>query len=395
MGFRFRKSFGKGPFRVTVSKSGVGYSVGTKGFRYTKKAGGGTRTTASIPGTGISYVTETSAKKAGAPASASRIQPTAAQSPSTPVQQRNTSSTAQPSNTSTTLSRHKYCPKCQKEISLDAVKCPHCGKRISGGGADINSKWGIAALIVGLALIGSNPLLAALFLAVAVWLAVKAMKEKKAPPSTSTAPKPMELPTEADRSAEVQAIVNSLHDGTFKETVQELYGDRYTEPEPEAETQEGLAPESGSSSIVGKTHKVTGLQYYKDNLLDLAVENSDYDMSKKEIIDCGMEDEKIWKYEFYPRKAELVPEPDNPHDPNAIKVVVDGRHVGYIKAGSCTHLLKLIKEGRIKGIDCEIGGGPYKTVFEEIDDDTYENVYKLQRDETNLFVHLTVYEEKK
>lgn len=58
MGFRFRKSFGAGPFRVNLSKSGIGYSVGGKGFRFTKKAGGGTRTTASIPGTGISWVTD-------------------------------------------------------------------------------------------------------------------------------------------------------------------------------------------------------------------------------------------------------------------------------------------------------------------------------------------------
>ena len=56
MGFRFRKSIKAGPFRVNLSKSGIGYSVGTKGLRFTKKAGGGTRTTASIPGTGISYV---------------------------------------------------------------------------------------------------------------------------------------------------------------------------------------------------------------------------------------------------------------------------------------------------------------------------------------------------
>ena len=63
MGFRFRKSFGKGPFKMTVSKSGVGYSVGGKGLRVTKKAGGGTRTTASIPGTGISYSTDSKRKK--------------------------------------------------------------------------------------------------------------------------------------------------------------------------------------------------------------------------------------------------------------------------------------------------------------------------------------------
>ena len=65
MGFRFRKSFKAGPFRVNLSKSGIGYSVGTKGFRYTKKAGGGSRTTASIPGTGVSYVQESGRKKKG------------------------------------------------------------------------------------------------------------------------------------------------------------------------------------------------------------------------------------------------------------------------------------------------------------------------------------------
>lgn len=55
MGFRFRKSANIGPLRVNFSKSGVGYSVGGKGFRVTKRADGKTQTTASIPGTGIAY----------------------------------------------------------------------------------------------------------------------------------------------------------------------------------------------------------------------------------------------------------------------------------------------------------------------------------------------------
>lgn len=59
MGFRFRKSKSFGPFRVNFSKSGIGYSVGGKGFRITKTAKGTIRQTASIPGTGISYVKET------------------------------------------------------------------------------------------------------------------------------------------------------------------------------------------------------------------------------------------------------------------------------------------------------------------------------------------------
>lgn len=56
MGFRFRKSKSFGPFRINVSKSGIGWSVGTKGARYTHRADGKKQTTLSIPGTGISYV---------------------------------------------------------------------------------------------------------------------------------------------------------------------------------------------------------------------------------------------------------------------------------------------------------------------------------------------------
>ena len=64
MGFRFRKSINLGGgFRVNLSKSGVGYSWGTKGARITKTAKGTKRTTVSVPGTGISYVSETSGKK--------------------------------------------------------------------------------------------------------------------------------------------------------------------------------------------------------------------------------------------------------------------------------------------------------------------------------------------
>lgn len=63
MGFRYRKSVNFGPLRINLSKSGIGYSVGTKGVRYTKKANGGTRTTLSIPSSGLSYVKETGRKK--------------------------------------------------------------------------------------------------------------------------------------------------------------------------------------------------------------------------------------------------------------------------------------------------------------------------------------------
>lgn len=59
MGFRFRKSINLGGgFKVNLSKSGIGYSWGGKGFSFTKKAKGGTRQTVSVPGTGISWTND-------------------------------------------------------------------------------------------------------------------------------------------------------------------------------------------------------------------------------------------------------------------------------------------------------------------------------------------------
>ena len=63
MGFRYRNSINLGGgFKINLSKSGIGYSWGTKGFRVTKTARGTTRRTYSIPGTGISYVDETGSR---------------------------------------------------------------------------------------------------------------------------------------------------------------------------------------------------------------------------------------------------------------------------------------------------------------------------------------------
>lgn len=63
MGFRYRKSFKAGPFRATISKSGVSYSVGAKGARITKLANGKVQKTVSIPGSGLSYTSTSGSKK--------------------------------------------------------------------------------------------------------------------------------------------------------------------------------------------------------------------------------------------------------------------------------------------------------------------------------------------
>lgn len=57
MPWSYRKSLKLGPFRVSVSKSGIGYSVGGKGFRTGVNARGRRYSSLSVPGTGWRYTT--------------------------------------------------------------------------------------------------------------------------------------------------------------------------------------------------------------------------------------------------------------------------------------------------------------------------------------------------
>ena len=53
MGWGFRRSLKLGPLKLNFSKSGMGYSVGVRGFRVGQDAKGRAYTAASIPGTGL------------------------------------------------------------------------------------------------------------------------------------------------------------------------------------------------------------------------------------------------------------------------------------------------------------------------------------------------------
>lgn len=112
----------------------------------------------------------------------------------------------------------------------------------------------------------------------------------------------------------------------------------------------------------GKKHRIAGTSFHMDAIMQFAHENPDYKLTKKQIISKKMEGTAIYKYEFDPVSVTLEPEPDNPHDKNAIKVLFNGVHIGYIKAGSCSHIHKLIKENRIESISGRVYGGPSKIV---------------------------------
>ena len=146
------------------------------------------------------------------------------------------------------------------------------------------------------------------------------------------------------------------------------------------EPQKPVAPAKapGTKTV---SHKVAGTSYRQEALQAMGEKNPDFALTKKELLKRWPEGVTVYEYNFNPQKAELVPEPENPHDPKAIKVLIDGVHVGYIKAGSCAHIHKLLQENRIQSIKPSIIGGKYKAVYEYVG-----------KDETTIGVRLDITE---
>ena len=108
---------------------------------------------------------------------------------------------------------------------------------------------------------------------------------------------------------------------------------------------------------------VTGVYYHRDEIIEgLMEENPEYEYTKKEIKENGLEDTYLYKYSIAFADADLVPEPDNPHDPDAIKVIADGVFVGYVPAKETKAVRKITNEKEIIKTRCQVYGGEYKVL---------------------------------
>ncbi len=123
---------------------------------------------------------------------------------------------------------------------------------------------------------------------------------------------------------------------------------------------------------------------------NLLTESSDYEATKKELVEIGMTDERIYKYIPDVLDAELVPEPENPHDPNAVKVIVDDIHVGYVPAEKAEKVKKLLETKQIRDVSCEFYGGPYKIITEDYDLEKNKEVYTVERESQYIGAEVTV-----
>lgn len=147
------------------------------------------------------------------------------------------------------------------------------------------------------------------------------------------------------------------------------------------------------SDVVVKHHRVAGVSHYIENILLLAKENPDYFLKKNEFIKRKLFEQPIYQYIFSYNKVELIPEPTNQYDQNAVQVLIDGNIVGYIKSGSCKHILNLISENRIEKIEAKIKGGKYKCLRCYGDDEKED--CEMENEKDSYRIELTIYERNK
>lgn len=146
-------------------------------------------------------------------------------------------------------------------------------------------------------------------------------------------------------------------------------------------------PSQNSSDLVTERIHVRGESFYEESFNELRYKNYEYDYSKKEIIEEGLDGHRIYQYDFDPVNVELIDEPDNPKDPNAIAVYVCGHQIGYVPHGSTAHIRNVREKYGIQRITAEMGGGKYKIVFE---DDDNEGSYSMDHGEAQNWAIVSI-----
>lgn len=106
--------------------------------------------------------------------------------------------------------------------------------------------------------------------------------------------------------------------------------------------------------------KVAGAHYYSKNIGKLANRNQDWKLTGDELAAAGRIMQKVFRYNYINKPVKLIPEPTNPHDRNAVQVVVAGELVGYISSSENCHVIDILRNHEVKYITAKISGGEYK-----------------------------------
>lgn len=134
--------------------------------------------------------------------------------------------------------------------------------------------------------------------------------------------------------------------------------------------------------------KVKGISYRQEAFSDLCqelIKESDdvpyLGYTSKEIKEELIFSDRFYKYSpFEIPDVDFVPEVDNQFDPNAVKIVVRGYHLGYVTKSKSRKVLRLTTDSNNEVVKiAKIYGGDYKDIDPESDKlRTVKDSFKIQ-----------------
>lgn len=159
-------------------------------------------------------------------------------------------------------------------------------------------------------------------------------------------------------------------------------------------TEEKPAPkvEEVKPQTITKEYEVAGVEFYLKNLLPMMEPNYLYSYKKQDLIDTCNYDIPIYKTVSTATNLQLLQEDDNPHDPNAVLVLLNEKIVGYIARKDCKHVRHLMDNDLIVKFTCQVYGGKYKQVNENYNWEKDRSTYSMETGEDDYGITITIVE---
>ena len=110
-----------------------------------------------------------------------------------------------------------------------------------------------------------------------------------------------------------------------------------------------------------KRFSVAGVYYYKDGVRAASKKRKDFALSEEDFLAKHSDGKKVFQYYFARGSSvQLIAEPNNPQDPNAIAVYVNGQQVGHVPAELAPELRPILNAGYTA--TAWLSGGPRRWV---------------------------------
>ena len=115
-------------------------------------------------------------------------------------------------------------------------------------------------------------------------------------------------------------------------------------------------------ALAVETFNVVGVHYHEKSIKQLQIPAEDWKKSPQQLVSEGKTTKKVFRYTYIDKPVRLVPDTQNPHERNAVKVMIAGAHVGFVPSDQAKHFRAVVETTTIKNLTADIWGGEYKVV---------------------------------